>query len=105
MSKTIAILTSGGDAPGMNAAIRAATMVTLAKGHRMLGIRYGYRGLLDEKIAPIDADRVNAILREGGTILHSARCKRFHHAEHRDRARVILTRFGVDGLIAIGGHT
>lgn len=104
MSKTIAILTSGGDAPGMNAAIRAATMVTLAKGHRMLGIRYGYRGLLDEKIAPIDADRVNAILREGGTILHSARCKRFHHAEHRDRAREILTRHGVDGLIAIGGN-
>lgn len=104
MSKTIAILTSGGDAPGMNAAIRAATMVTLAKGHRMLGIKYGYRGLLDEKIAPLEASQVNRILREGGTILHSARCKRFHSREHRDRAREILTRHGVDGLIAIGGN-
>lgn len=104
MSKTIAILTSGGDAPGMNAAIRAATMVAVAKGHRMLGIRHGYRGLLDEKIAPIDADRVNGILREGGTILHSARSKRFHSVEHRNRAREVLTKHGVDGLIAIGGN-
>lgn len=104
MSKTIAILTSGGDAPGMNAAIRAATMVTEAKGNRMLGIRYGYRGLLDEKISPIDANKVNGILREGGTILHSARCKRFHQAEHRARARDILDKHGVDGLIAIGGN-
>jgi 6-phosphofructokinase 1 len=102
--KTIAILTSGGDAPGMNAAIRAATMVAEAKGHRMLGIRYGYRGLLDEKVGPIDANRVNGILREGGTILHSARCKRFHDVEHRDRAREILNKHGVDALIAIGGN-
>ena len=88
MSKTIAILTSGGDAPGMNAAIRAATMVAVAKGHRMLGIRHGYRGLLDEKISELDADRVNGILREGGTIQHSARCKRFHftHAPRAKRA-------------------
>jgi 6-phosphofructokinase 1 len=68
LSKTIAILTSGGDSPGMNAAVRAATMVAVAKGHRMLGVRHGYRGLLDGKIAPISADDVNGILREGGTI-------------------------------------
>jgi 6-phosphofructokinase 1 len=76
VSKTIAILTSGGDSPGMNAAVRAATMVAVAKGHHMLGVRHGYRGLLDEKIAPIGADDVNGILREGGTILHSARSRR-----------------------------
>jgi len=104
VAKTIAILTSGGDAPGMNAAIRAATMVAVAKGHRMLGIRHGYRGLLDEKIAPLDPDRVNGILREGGTILHSARSKRFHHEEHRAHAREVLTKYGVDALIAIGGN-
>jgi 6-phosphofructokinase 1 len=104
VAKTIAILTSGGDAPGMNAAIRAATMVAVAKGHRMLGIRHGYRGLLDEKIAPLDPDRVNGILREGGTILHSARSKRFHHEEHRAHAREVLTKHGVDALIAIGGN-
>jgi 6-phosphofructokinase 1 len=104
VAKTIAILTSGGDAPGMNAAVRAATMVALAKGHRMLGIRHGYRGLLDEKIAPLEANRVNGILREGGTILNSARCKRFHQVEHRDHARAVLTKHGVDGLVAIGGN-
>jgi 6-phosphofructokinase 1 len=102
--KTIAILTSGGDSPGMNASIRAATMVAVAKGHRMLGIRHGYRGLLDNKFVELDADRVNGILREGGTILHSARSRRFHDVESRDRAREILSEHGVDGLIAIGGN-
>jgi 6-phosphofructokinase 1 len=88
----------------MNAAIRAATMVAVAKGHRMLGVRHGYRGLLDGKIAPIEADDVNRILREGGTILHSARSRRFYDVESRDRAREVLTQHGVDGLIAIGGN-
>lgn len=104
MSKTVAILTSGGDSPGMNAAIRAATMVAVAKGHRVLGVRHGYRGLLDEQLVPIDADRVNDILREGGTILHSARCRRFYGAEARVQAREILTKHGADGLIVIGGN-
>ena len=104
MSKTIAILTSGGDSPGMNAAVRAATMVAVAKGHRMLGVRNGYRGLLDRKIAPIGADDVNGILREGGTILHSARSRRFLEVESRDHARDVLTEHGVDGLIVIGGN-
>lgn len=104
MPKTIAILTSGGDSPGMNAAIRAATMVAVAKGHRMIGIRHGYRGLLDEKFEPLDANRVNAILREGGTILHSARSKRFFNVESRDVAREVLSRNGIDALIAIGGN-
>ena len=104
MPKTIAILTSGGDAPGMNAAIRAATMVAVAKGHRMLGIRYGYRGLLDGKLRELDAERVHGILREGGTILHSARSKRFHDVEARDVARRVLSEHDVDGLIAIGGN-
>ena len=104
MSKTIAILTSGGDSPGMNAAIRAATMVAVAKGHRVLGVRHGYRGLLDGKIAPLGADDVNGILREGGTILHSARSRRFHERAFRDQARNVLTQHGVDGLIVIGGN-
>ena len=104
MSKTIAILTSGGDSPGMNAAIRAATMVAVAKGHRVLGIRHGYRGLLDGKVGPIGADDVNGILREGGTILHSARSRRFYDAEARGHAREVLTQYGVDALIVIGGN-
>lgn len=104
MQKTIAILTSGGDAPGMNAAIRAATMVALAKGHKMLGIRHGYRGLLDGKVAPIDADEVSETLRDGGTFLRSARCKRFFEPGPRAEARQKLTDLGVDGLIVIGGN-
>ena len=104
MSKTIAILTSGGDSPGMNAAIRAATMVAAAKGHRVLGVRQGYKGLLEGKFVPIAADEVADILREGGTMLHSARCKRFHDVGERDHARDLLTQQGVDGLIVIGGN-
>ena len=104
MSKTIAILTSGGDSPGMNAAIRAATMVATSKGNRMLGVRHGYRGLLEGQLVLLGADEVNDILREGGTILHSARCPRFHEAEARNQARAVLAQWGVDGLIVIGGN-
>lgn len=104
MPKTIAILTSGGDSPGMNAAIRAAAMVALAKGHRVVGVRHGYRGLLEGKLAPLTAQDVHNILREGGTVLRSARCRRFHDVASRDHARAILTQEGIDGLIVIGGN-
>jgi len=104
VSKTIAILTSGGDSPGMNAAIRAATLVAVAKGHRMLGVRHGYRGLLEGKLAPIGADDVNDILRDGRTFLHSARCKPFLEPGPRAEARDVLVRHGADGLIVIGGN-
>jgi len=103
-TKTIAILTSGGDAPGMNAAIRAATMVALAKGHRVLGVRHGYRGLVEGEIVPIEADDVTEILRDGGTCLRSARCKRFFDPGPRADARQILLDHGVDGLIVVGGN-
>ncbi|MDH4281753.1 MAG: ATP-dependent 6-phosphofructokinase [Myxococcales bacterium] len=104
MSKTIAILTSGGDSPGMNAAIRAATMVAVAKGHRVMGVRHGYRGLLDGKLSLVSAEEVSDILREGGTFLHSARCRQFLETGARDQAREVLTQHGVDGLIVIGGN-
>lgn len=104
MAQTIAILTSGGDAPGMNAAIRAATLVALSKGHEVLGVRYGYRGLLADELEPLSAERVSAVLRQGGTILHSARCKRFFEPSAREEAREVLSRRGVDGLMVIGGN-
>ncbi len=104
MTKTIAILTSGGDAPGMNAAIRAATLIAVAKGHRVLGVRQGYRGLVEDQIRPLQPADVSESLRDGGTLLHSARCKRFFEAEHRQQAREVLDSHGVDGLIAIGGN-
>ena len=102
--KRIGILTSGGDAPGMNAAIRAAALVGQATGAEMFGIERGYRGLLDDAIAPIKPADVAGILREGGTMLGSARCKEFHRREIRDQARTILGKHGIDGLIVIGGN-
>ncbi len=100
----IGILTSGGDAPGMNAAIRAATVVALAKGHEPIGIRHGYRGLLDGELTPLALTDVADALRRGGTFLQSARCLDFHEADVRQRAREILTDHGVEGLIVIGGN-
>ena len=102
--KRIAILTSGGDAPGMNAAIRAATLVGRAVGAEILGIERGYRGLLDDAFVALGPSDVAGILREGGTILGSARCKEFHHLETRAKAREILARREIDGLVVVGGN-
>src|SRR6185295_15734321 len=88
--KRIAILTSGGDAPGMNAAIRAAALVGQSLGAEMLGVERGYKGLLEDAIVPLAPGDVAGILREGGTILGSARCKEFHQREVRDKARAVL---------------
>ena len=100
----IAILTSGGDAPGMNAAIRAATLVGLAKGADVVGIERGYRGLLDGAFVPLGAGDVQGILREGGTILGTARCKEFHERAVRDQARRVLHDRGITGLVVVGGN-
>jgi len=104
MPKRIGILTSGGDAPGMNAAIRAATLVARAQGVEVVGIERGYRGLLDDAIVELTPADVAGILREGGTILGSARCKEFHHKEVRDRARAVLAQRAIDALIVVGGN-
>src|SRR3954471_24868589 len=103
-SKRIGILSSGGDAPGMNAAIRAAALVGRAAGADIVGIERGYKGLLEDEFVPLMPGDVSGILREGGTILGSARGKDFHHREVRDKARQILAMRGVDGLIVIGGN-
>ncbi|HUS31370.1 MAG TPA: 6-phosphofructokinase [Kofleriaceae bacterium] len=102
--KRIAVLTSGGDAPGMNAAIRAATLIGRAGGADILGVERGYRGLLDDAFVELGPQDVAGILREGGTMLGSARCKEFHDRKVRDRAREILAKREVDGLIVVGGN-
>lgn len=102
--KRIAILTSGGDAPGMNAAIRGATLIGRSLGAEMFGVERGYKGLLDDALVPLEPTDVAGILREGGTILGSARCKEFHQREVRDRARAVLRTRAIDGLIVIGGN-
>jgi 6-phosphofructokinase 1 len=100
----IAILTSGGDAPGMNAAIRAAVLIGRASGADVVGIERGYQGLLEDAFVPLGPADVSGILREGGTILGSARCKEFHQRDVRDRARAILAKREVDGVLVIGGN-
>jgi 6-phosphofructokinase 1 len=102
--KRIAVLTSGGDAPGMNAAIRAVTLIGRAAGVDILGVERGYKGMLEDAFVPLMPGDVAGILREGGTILGSARCKEFHQREVRDRAREIVARREIDGLIVIGGN-
>jgi 6-phosphofructokinase 1 len=102
--KRIAVLTSGGDAPGMNAAIRAATLIGRAAGADIVGIERGYRGMLDDAFVTLSPGDVSGILREGGTMLGSARCKEFHKREVRDQARANLSKREVDGLIVIGGN-
>lgn len=100
----IGILTSGGDAPGMNAAIRAATIVALALGHEPIGIGHGYRGLISGDLRTLGPVQVEDALRRGGTILQSARCPEFHDAASRQVAREVLAAGRIDGLIVIGGN-
>lgn len=101
--KTIAVLTSGGDAPGMNAAIRAVVRAGLDKGLRVMGINRGYSGLLNGEIFEMNRHSVSDIIHKGGTILKTARCEEFKKPEVREKAAQILKIFGIDGLVVIGG--
>ncbi|MFA9466762.1 MAG: 6-phosphofructokinase [Velocimicrobium sp.] len=101
--KTIGILTSGGDAPGMNATIRAVVRAGLAQGLRVKGIRRGYSGLLDEDIIDMDAKSVSDIIQRGGTVLYTARCKRFREPEYQKAGADICRKHGIDGVVVIGG--
>lgn len=101
--KTIGILTSGGDAPGMNATIRAVVRTALAKGLKVKGIMRGYSGLLDEEIIDMDARSVSDIIQRGGTVLYTARCHRFRDEKWQKKAAEICKAHGIDGMVVIGG--
>lgn len=101
--KTIGVLTSGGDAPGMNAAIRSVVRTALAKGIKVMGIRKGYNGLLNGDVFEMDARSVSDIIQRGGTVLQTARCKEFMTAEGQQRGADMCRVFGIDGLVVIGG--
>ncbi|MDD3219976.1 MAG: 6-phosphofructokinase [Lachnospiraceae bacterium] len=101
--KTIGVLTSGGDAPGMNAAIRAVVRRGLGYGIKMKGILQGYEGLLNEKIKDMEAQDVSDIIERGGTILYTARCAEMRTVEGQQRAADICKKHGIDGLVVIGG--
>lgn len=101
--RRIAVLTSGGDAPGMNAAIRAVTRTALARGLTVLGARRGYTGLVTNDLVHLGAREVGGIIQQGGTTLGSARCAEFRTDEGQARARATLRDQGIDGLVVIGG--
>ena len=101
--KTIGVLTSGGDAPGMNAAVRAVVRTATAKGMEVKGIRRGYAGLLDEDIVDMPPVSVSDIIHRGGTILYTARCREMFQPEVQDHAAEICRKHGLEGLVIIGG--
>lgn len=103
MIRNIGVLTSGGDSPGMNAAARAVVRTVLYEGGKVFGIYDGYRGLLDENIEELSSRSVSDILQRGGTFLGTARCKRFTTPEGRMQAYENMKKYGIEGLVIIGG--
>ena len=101
--RTIGVLTSGGDAPGMNAAIRAIVRKAIGNGVNVKGIKKGYQGLLNEEIVDMEKKDVSDIIQRGGTILGTARCLEFKEEEVQERAAEICREHGIDGIVVIGG--
>ena len=103
MSKRVAILTSGGDAPGMNACIRAVAIACKGAGHELVGYKHGYNGLLEQEFISLSLDSTHNLIQQGGTVLHSARCKAFASIEGANCAATNLRKARIDTLIVIGG--
>ena len=102
--KTIGIMTSGGDAPGMNAAIRAVTRAGICNGFNIMGIYRGYDGLINDEIIPFTTENVSGIILNGGTILKTARSKEFMTPEGKKKAYDNMVKRGIDALVVIGGN-
>lgn len=103
MQKTIGVLTSGGDAPGMNAAVRAVTRAAIDKGFKVMGIRRGYNGLLNGDVFEMNARAVSDIIQRGGTEIFTARCKEFKEWEYVLKAKEKCEELGIAGIVVIGG--
>lgn len=101
--KRIGVLTSGGDAPGMNAALRAVVRVAICNGLKVSGIKRGYQGLIEGDIEDMDVSSVGDIIHRGGTKLRTARCEEFKTPEGLERGLEVLRMFNIDGLVVIGG--
>ncbi len=99
----IGVFTSGGDAPGMNAAIRAAVRTALYNGKKVTGIYHGYQGMIEDSMFDMNSRSVSSIIQKGGTVLKTARCLEFRTAEGRAKAYANLQKAGIDALVAIGG--
>ncbi|MBP1545358.1 MAG: 6-phosphofructokinase [Oscillospiraceae bacterium] len=103
MQKAIGVLTSGGDAPGMNAAVRAVTRAAINKGYRVIGIQRGYNGLLNGECEELSCRDVSDIIQRGGTVLYTARCKEFIQEEYVQKAADKCKELNIEGLVVIGG--
>lgn len=101
--KTIGVLTSGGDAPGMNAAVRAVVRTAISKGMKVKGVMRGYNGLIEDEIIDLDVRSVSDIIHRGGTILYTARSERFKTEEGRKEALAVCKKHGIEGMVVIGG--
>ncbi len=101
--KTIAVLTSGGDAPGMNAAIRAVVRAGCESGMKVYGINNGYQGLIDDDLRELNIRSVSDIIHRGGTMLHTARCLAFKKEEGMQTAIETCNKYGIEGIVVIGG--
>jgi 6-phosphofructokinase 1 len=101
--RKIGLLTSGGDAPGMNAAIRAVVLTAAAQGIEVLGFKHGFNGIFNSEIQPLSRPEVLHIIQHGGTVLKSARCKQLQEVGGPEKAATILNHLGIDALIVIGG--
>lgn len=101
--KTIGVLTSGGDAPGMNAAVRSVVRSAISMGMNVMGIHHGYNGLINGDIEPMKVRDVSEIIHRGGTVLYTARCPEFKTEEGLQKAVENCKKFGIDGIVVIGG--
>lgn len=102
--KRIAVLTTGGDAPGMNAAIRAVVRYAVSKGVEVMGVFRGWKGLIEGDLKPLDHRSVSGIISQGGTILKTARCPEFREQEAQKKAYENIRKNSIDGLVVIGGN-
>lgn len=101
--KKIGVLTSGGDAPGMNAAIRAVVRTAISKDMEVMGIYRGYNGLINGEIEPLSVRSVSDVIQHGGTMLYTARCKEFRFEEGLQKAKKTCLDYGIEGIVVIGG--
>ncbi len=101
--KKIAVLTSGGDAPGMNAAVRAVVRTALNAGIEVYGVIRGFNGLINDELIPLNLRSVSNIMQRGGTVLYTARCLEFKELEYQQKAAEICRKHGIDGVVVCGG--
>lgn len=101
--KTIGVLTSGGDAPGMNAAVRSVVRTALSMGMKVMGIRRGYNGLINGDVFEMTVRDVSEVIHRGGTVLYTARCPEFKTEEGVDKAVATCKEYGIEGIVVIGG--